>query len=593
MLRFPNPGSDIANFVSVFSAAFEQLYGQVFDLYSMVDAVVRENLATSSGYMGSEAIARSTRADRSLDPLYNQLKMYSELFRALGWIHPTEQSALKFSFTLLGRQVIAAGQHYKPLMEESVLGIAYPTRLLRVKGNHVQRPFAFLLLTMLACENAISRDEMIVGPLSAQSDRSDNAVAEMAAFIHKLRAEPEAIKTALTQVATQERVQVNTLKNYTRWPIAVMRDLGWTRKEKFRFRQGTKSFEVHQLTERGKQVAEWVRGASDLRLNQVEMRVVEEGQTSLFDHMGQDRGEENGLSPEEMAAVSVYSHYRMLERAGFDLKSVEPMLGCKAEVLSKALDKLNLPLDQPLLFSPYQSLSISDIARVFAPPEISAETEEVEGIIGGTAVGRNPRDHLFVKPTLVIQEDGGEEQGTDELAKELIALHEANESVDEAAAAFAKSRETDTLNEFYPLVSKLFRLLGFEADNSRAGVNYQRLDGWVCLEGDLTPIEIKSPTEELFLSTKAVRQAIENKVILLSRGEKTPRFDTTSLIVGYQIPNDRGDMATLIDDIFDAFNLNIGVIDLHTLASLAIRAVTEDVTIQPDQLRTLRGFLHV
>ena len=84
MIRFPNPGSDIDNFVAVYNAAFDQLYGQLFDLDDFVAAVVKENLATSSGYMGKAAIARSTRPDRSRDPLYNQLKMYSEIFRALG-----------------------------------------------------------------------------------------------------------------------------------------------------------------------------------------------------------------------------------------------------------------------------------------------------------------------------------------------------------------------------------------------------------------------------------------------------------------------------------------------------------------------------
>ena len=67
MLRFPNPGSTIENFVGVYSAAFERLNGQSVDLDDIVDAVVRANLATSSGYMGDEAVARSTRADRSRD----------------------------------------------------------------------------------------------------------------------------------------------------------------------------------------------------------------------------------------------------------------------------------------------------------------------------------------------------------------------------------------------------------------------------------------------------------------------------------------------------------------------------------------------
>ena len=76
VLRFPNPGSTIENFVSVYGAAFERLNGRSVDLDDIVEAVVRANLATSSGYMGDEAVARSTRADRSRDPLYNQLKMY-------------------------------------------------------------------------------------------------------------------------------------------------------------------------------------------------------------------------------------------------------------------------------------------------------------------------------------------------------------------------------------------------------------------------------------------------------------------------------------------------------------------------------------
>ena len=180
MLRFPNPGSTISNFVEVYRAAFERLEGQVFNLDQSVAAAVSANLATSSGHMGSEAISRSTRSDRSRDPLYNQLKMYAELFRTLGWIHPTEQRALNFTFTLLGQQIIAAGEHYMLLLGETVLGICYPSPILNQKGAHVQRPFALLLLTMMACDNALSRDEMILGPLSVGSDRSLDTIPRIA-----------------------------------------------------------------------------------------------------------------------------------------------------------------------------------------------------------------------------------------------------------------------------------------------------------------------------------------------------------------------------------------------------------------------------
>src|SRR5690606_38200521 len=135
------------------------------NLDDIVEAVVAANLATSSGYMGDEAVVRSTRSDRSRDPLYNQLKMYAELFRTLGWLHPTQQSSLNFTFTLLGEQIVAAGRDFNSLLEECVLGIVYPNPLLTVKGDFDLRPFAFILRVMAACDGHLSRDEMIIGPL--------------------------------------------------------------------------------------------------------------------------------------------------------------------------------------------------------------------------------------------------------------------------------------------------------------------------------------------------------------------------------------------------------------------------------------------
>ena len=592
MIRFPNPGSDIDNFVAVYNAAFDQLYGQLFDLDALVAAVVTENLATSSGYMGEAAIARSTRPDRSRDPLYNQLKMYSEIFRALGWIHPTEQSALNFTFTLLGRQVVAAGQYYRRLLEETVLGITYPSQVLAVKGSHVQRPFAFLMLTMSACGNCLSRDEMIVGPLSAESDQGDNAIADMTALVQRVRQGPGEIKAALDAVAIEQGVQVNTLKNYTRWPIAVMRDLGWTQKGIRQYDRGGKSFEVHELTGKGREIVDWVLGATDLRLEQIEPARDSEGQMPLLDPLGSNSDEDAKLSIAEMTAVSIHAHYQMLERSGFDLESVRPILEEQEPLLNSALAKLNVQRDRPLLFSPYQSLSISDVSRVFPASEITVVTGGSEVAQSGSTVGRDSRDHLFVEPALVLFDVEVREGGADDLKQELLRIFQSEGSIEEAATKFALSRKLDSQSEFYPMVSGLFRLLGFDSEYSRAGVNSQRMDAWVYLEGDMVPIEIKSPTEELSLSTKAVRQALENKIILLSRSECPPRFETTSLIVGYQIPNERGEMAALIDDVYVSYDISIGVIDLRTLALLAIRAVTENVTVQSDQLRTLRGFLY-
>jgi len=569
MLRFPNPGSTIENFVSVFNAAFERLNGRTVCLDDIVHAVVQANLATSSGYMGGEAVARSTRADRSRDPLYNQLKMYAELFRTLGWIHPTPQSALNFTFTLLGEQVAAAGRDFYLLLEECVLGIIYPTPILSVKGNFDLRPFAFIIRAMAACDGYLSRDEMIIGPLSASSDRGKDMLHKVTSTIKAARASSSVTENFVSAISKARDIQVNTLQNYTRWPLAILRDLGWATRGSAKFRDGTKYTAFH-LTDKGQVLAKRVADSLDLRVSDVDK-----------------------LVSRERLALAFVSHFRMLERAGFDISPLAVRIS-KAEVIcSSALKRVDKN-GHKLLFSPFQSLSLEDIAAVFPPriqtPQLHMKTARKEVTIAPD--GRDDRSHLFVHPNMVAAAGIGK-SGPKALRAELKALLDVSKTIDIAANAFAANHVRDTQSSFYPLVTHLFQILGFNSDYSRAGVNYQRWDACVWVGDYALPVEIKSPTEEVMLSTKAVRQALENKVILLSRGGLDTRRELASLVVGNRLPNERGEMSNLIDDVFNTFGLRIGVIDLRTLGYLALRAVREGVTIETRQLSQLRGFLDV
>lgn len=571
MLRFPNPGSTIENFVSVYGAAFERLNGRTVDLDNIVAAVVAANLATSSGYMGEEAVARSTRADRSRDPLYNQLKMYAELFRTLGWLHPTPQSALNFTFTLLGEQMVAAGRDFKPLLEECVMGIVYPTPILTVKGDFDLRPFAFILRVMAACGGHLSRDEMIVGPLSATTDRGKRNLDAVAATIEAVRTNATHTKDAVAAVSRARNIQINTLQNYTRWPIALLRDLGWTTRGPARFRDGRKYGTLY-LTDKGQALAERIDGSVDLRVDDAAH-----------------------LASEERKALAVVAHFRMLERSGFDIAPVEERIA-EAEAIATAMFERLGTDGRNLLFSPFQSLSLSDIAAAFPARTQTTPMDEGAGravvAVAAAPDGRDDRSHLFVSPTMVAAEETGA-GGPDALRTELTGLLKAHDKIELAAEAFAENHAWDTQTVFYPLVTHMFQILGFSSNHSRAGVNYQRWDAYVMVDGYALPVEIKSPTEEIMLSTKAVRQALENKVILLSRGGLATRPELASLVVGNRLPNERGDMSNLIDDVFKAFGLRLGVIDLTTLAYLALRAVRDDVTIDAGQLSQLRGFLNV
>ena len=208
-------------------------------------------------------------------------------------------------------------------------------------------------------------------------------------------------------------------------------------------------------------------------------------------------------------------------------------------------------------------------------------------LVGGS------RDHLFVAPKFVKQTEDAASGQSSQIEGELRALRRDHNSDASTADHFKTTRVADTQTEFYPLISQLFQLMGFDSDYSRAGVNYQRWDAWVRCGEFAIPIEIKSPTEEMFLSNKAVRQAVENKVVLLARGGLATSKEITSLIVGFELPNERGDMSQLIDDIYDTFGLSIGVVDLKTLTTLAIKSVVDGETIDDDQLNHLKGFLHV
>lgn len=459
MLRFPNPGSTIENFVSVYGAAFERLSGRIVNLDEIVATVVAANLATSSGYMGEQAVARSTRADRSRDPLYNQLKMYAELFRILGWLHPTPQSALNFTFTLLGQQVVAAGRDYGPLLEECVLGIVYPTPILTVKGDFDLRPFAFMLRVMAASGGHLSRDEMIIGPLSAASDRGKQNLDTVVSTISAARESAAVSGEAVQLVSEARKIQVNTLQNYTRWPIALLRDLGWATREAARFRDGQK-YRTFHLTEKGRALAERVERSYDLRIDEAAQ-----------------------LAPKERNALAVVAHFRMLERSGFDIAPLEQRIAEAEATAAPALGRLGTD-GRDLLFSPFQSLSLGDVADAFAPSEQTAHIETGKGRVGSAAAphGRDDRSHLFVRPRLVAAEGAGV-GGPDALRAELAELLKAHGKIAVAAAHFSEHHARDTQTAFYPLVTHLFQILGFESDYSRAGVNYQRWDAYVSHPG--------------------------------------------------------------------------------------------------------------
>ena len=255
VLRFPNAASDLDRMVAV----YRELHGATaeqdsFDLDAAVQVLIESGQVSSSGAIGAEALRRSTRPDRSRDPLYNQLKMYSEIYRMLGWLHPSERR-LEFHHTLLGEHVIdpdSRGAHIRGLLQECLLGIVFPNPNTKNIGIQRLRFFPLLLRFIRELSGVACRDEMIVGLYAITNDSSPDVLQEGVEHIRSVRGDMDALRAAVEATADENEVQVNTLHNYTRFPLGALRSplVNWATAERTRDLYG-RSVQCYRLIDAG------------------------------------------------------------------------------------------------------------------------------------------------------------------------------------------------------------------------------------------------------------------------------------------------------------------------------------------------------
>lgn len=129
----------------------------------------------------------------------------------------------------------------------------------------------------------------------------------------------------------------------------------------------------------------------------------------------------------------------------------------------------------------------------------------------------------------------------------------------------ASSKIENLAIEFYNKIGEIFDVLGLNVIVSREGDVNCRFDATLIDEMYSIPIEIKSPREDFEINIKAIRQAFENKIILMSRKFYHTTPNTTSLAIAFSYPPLRSDVYELINDIKCAFGFNIGIIDVGDL----------------------------
>jgi hypothetical protein len=555
--RIPNPVSDLDVFLRVFKDIHGQLAGKgSFGLDDISQAMVDTRNVTSQGAIGAEALRRSTRVDRSRDPIYNQSKMYAELFRTLGWIQSTS-SKLTYTFSLLGEHV-ATATNPAALLRECLLGIAYPNEVLGVQSDQTVRVIGGILLALDAL-GTLSRDEMMAGPMSIKDDTDTRAFTAMLTRLSDCRKKAGALDKWIDDIAEARGISRSpTMENYTRFPMAAFPWSGWATK-------GGRG--VLHITEQGKAAAAALRAAQDVRLSGF-MAIPQAGKPAFIR----------------------LSFYEMLKRSGFKMEPVEYSM--RAD--EKALKAVGGPVG-PLYFSPFQQLSRSTI-RAWVP-DFAADTEETATHHNSSPLAAERSRPRSAKDTALILELSDDTavvaQDAQALVRDIKQALKRTPDVQAATDALVAAYATSNKQIFYPLVANLFCVVGLDCRVSRVGQNYERADAIIVDPAQSIPIEIKSPGEEEEISVKGIRQALENKVVLLSRAGYATRPETTSLVVGFNPPHDRSEVHELIDDISATFAVNIGVVPFRPLVQLAVEAVRSNKKPRLGALFTLRGVMSV
>jgi hypothetical protein len=354
-LRFPNPGSDIERLVGTFRLIARETQGKdSFDLDDMIGVVTAHGQASSQGAQGAMAVERSRREDRSRDALYNQLKMYSEIFRMLGWLRPLADQRLVFRVTLLGETLAfdAEGdrRYLRGLVSESLLAIVFPNTVTENAGVVNQRPFRWLLMLMSKLNGVITRHEVILGLLAVVDDQRPGELAAVVDRIVALRNGPVAgLHSAVDEFAVRQRVQKNTLENYTRLPMGVLASpfLGWGEKTRlFGLYVGQRPLSAVKLLPFGTTAAEELAHRHDIRVNAL-----------------------TSSSPAERALFASFSFYALLARAGLEPSEVRSPLAEAAHLSGSVLDRLDIswPVDD-FLFSPFTQESDSVLGLASSDP---------------------------------------------------------------------------------------------------------------------------------------------------------------------------------------------------------------------------------
>lgn len=568
MIRFRNPGTQYSTQVQVIKQLYEALHNQAFfTLEDMAVVIAQGRLMTAYGYAGDDALRLSNTDQESMNSALMNAKMYAEVFRMLGWVTPySENSSYPLVFTYIGIHVALSTRDCSKLYEQCVLGINNPTQLTdKMRYDEKVRFFKCALRSFIDLNGIMYKHELCLGPMSI-NDEDEREYRRMIQYIKSLRGDYKRLETAFEDLAASLGMKTTPVDNCTRLPIAFMKSCNWIESVQNKSLYG-KSMSCLQITRHGIETYESIKDMYDLRLDQYV-----------------------NLDAHTQRAMIRLGTYSMLLRAGYDMSGVKETMDADAAQCETVLG------GKALLFSPSQTIR-------------RAQVEEALGFKMGSGIKSQHHietfdsavvDRELLNTTQVwklnIPEDAATQMLTSpedsDFLYRITQMVEAGKSSHAIVNALFDYYIDATQTTFYPLIATLFKIMGFDCSFSRPGDNGARWDAIIDDPERSIPIEIKSPTEEQHLSIKAIRQALENKIILLSRKTHITSPDVTTLAVGYYMPNERAEVTRLIADFKETYGYRIGVIDLKSLLSLAVSVLVDGKGFDKEKLYTLEGLVN-
>lgn len=537
MHRFPNAISDLNSLKTAFKFLHENIKTDlIFDLMDMRNILVTTGIISSSGSIGAEALERGSNKDLSRDKPYNQSKMYAEAFRALGWIQSTKDKALQYSFTLMGDNLIASNFN-KSLIENCFIGMEFPNDKIDVKGKGRLKPFLGILKLMKGLNGVLSRNELIFYLFVEDDSKKKNMDKTISQLLNH-RGKSGSLDEALDSLCKKRNISRKpTAENYTRYPLGILKGLNWANptsdKENYIGNERT-----YKMTERAKKILEICEQKLDLRMDVIKSKNIQR-------------------------EASISSYYSMLEESGIDISQHSKLKKENDELLLKEIGTTDV------IFSPFQVLDVDTLSDIFKTP-IKIKRTDSDNLSPRETRG-NLSNYSHLDLSLSKPSTSAYKNELNNKIKNLLNQYSKKEVIQKLKETFKNYDKT----EFYPLIEDIFKCMGINCYLPPHGDNSQRFDALLLGEDDAIPVEIKSPREELKVGVKAVRQALENKVILRARfREIIPnKSETSTLVVGWEVPNLRSQDFELIKDIYKAYDIKIAIIGINSLLKTCIDAV--------------------